>query len=241
VWQQYRDFLGREPEPEGLAFWAGQLNACNGNVGCLRTRRIDVSAAFFQSQEFYDTGSFVYRLYRGALGRQMTYEEFTADRSQVVAGPNLEANKRAFANAFVARAEFVQHYSGDTSAELFVDALLQTVQRQTGVDLSDQRSALVARYQSGSTMNESRALVMREVVDNEAFSRSVYNASFVTMEYMGYLRRAAESGGYAFWLNVLDNSDAGNYRGMVCSFLTSAEYQRRFATVVTRANSECGQ
>jgi hypothetical protein len=241
VRQQYLDFLGREPEPDGLAYWAGQLNACNGDAACQRTRRIDVSAAFFGSQEFYDTGSFVYRLYKGALGRQLTYEEFSIDRSQIVAGSDLEANKRAFANAFVTRAEFVQRYAGSTNANSFVDALLQTVRQETGVDLSDQRSALVARYLGGGSMNDSRARVMRDVVDNEAFGRSVYNASFVTMEYMGYLRRTAESGGYAFWLDVLNNGDAGNYRGMVCSFLTSAEYQRRFSVVVTRANSDCGQ
>jgi hypothetical protein len=35
--------------------------------------------------------------------------------------------------------------------------------------------------------------------------------------------------------------DPGNYRGMVCSFITSTEYQRRFSLVVTRANGECGR
>jgi hypothetical protein len=47
VRQQYLDFLGREPEQAGLAFWAGKLNQCNADTGCLRQRRIDVSAAFF--------------------------------------------------------------------------------------------------------------------------------------------------------------------------------------------------
>jgi hypothetical protein len=59
------------------------------------------------------------------------------------------------------------------------------------------------------------------------------------MEYFGYLRRGAEPQGYAFWLNVLNTSAAQNYRGMVCSFLTSSEYQRRFSNMVTRSNAEC--
>jgi hypothetical protein len=63
----------------------------------------------------------------------------------------------------------------------------------------------------------------------------------VQMEYFGYLRRDTDADGYRFWLDVLNNRDAGNYRGMVCSFLTSTEYQRRFGTVVTRSNSECGR
>jgi len=82
---------------------------------------------------------------------------------------------------------------------------------------------------------------VRELAENAAFANAAYNRSFVLMEYFGYMRRGAEPDGYAFWLNVLNNSDAGNYRGMVCSFLTSTEYQRRFGSVTTRTNAECGR
>ena len=61
------------------------------------------------------------------------------------------------------------------------------------------------------------------------------------MEYFGYLGRDPEREGYNFWLNVLDNREPGNYRGMVCAFLTSTEYQRRFSSVVTRTNAECNR
>jgi hypothetical protein len=59
------------------------------------------------------------------------------------------------------------------------------------------------------------------------------------MEYFGYLRRDPEQDGYLFWLNVLNNKTPGNYRGMVCSFLTSAEYQQRFSSVAPHSNREC--
>jgi hypothetical protein len=61
------------------------------------------------------------------------------------------------------------------------------------------------------------------------------------MEYFGYLRRDPDQGGYDFWLNVLNNRVPGNYRSMVCAFVTSSEYQRRFSPVITRTNSECAQ
>jgi hypothetical protein len=61
------------------------------------------------------------------------------------------------------------------------------------------------------------------------------------MQYFGYLRRDPEEGGYLFWLDVLNNREANNYRSMVCAFLTSTEYQLRFAPVVSRTNAECGQ
>jgi hypothetical protein len=240
VRQHYLDFLGREPEAGGFNYWSEQVNSCNGDADCVRTRRIDVSAAFFMSQEFKDTGSFVYRLYKGALGRQLRYSEFAADRAQVVGGPNIEASKTAFADTFVQRAEFADKYQGQTTAEGFVDALLQTMNDSAGVNLSGERAALISRYHEGGSMNASRALVVRQLVDNDSFSSAVYNQSFVTMQYFGYLRRTPEVEGYNFWLNVMNN-DPANYRGMVCSFITSAEYQRRFSSVVSHSNAECGQ
>jgi hypothetical protein len=240
VRQQYLDFLGREPDHAGLIYWVAKLNQCNGNAGCQRQGRIDVSAAFFLSQEFQETGSYVYGLYNGALGRQLNYAEFFADRQQVVGGATLDTAKTAFANAFVARAEFTQKYQSNTTAESFVDALLQTAHDTTGADLSGTRADFVNRYQTGNTMDESRALVVRAVAENPILAAAVYNPSFVAMEYFGYLRRGIDQGGYAFWLNALNSSSAGNYRGMVCAFITSTEYQQRFGNVVTRSNSECG-
>ena len=55
--------------------------------------------------------------------------------------------------------------------------------------------------------------------------------------YFGYLRRNPDADGYEFWLNALGTD--GNYRAMVCSVITSTEYQRRFSPVVTHSNAEC--
>ncbi|HEV7472436.1 MAG TPA: choice-of-anchor D domain-containing protein [Pyrinomonadaceae bacterium] len=239
VRQHYLDFLGREPEAGGLRYWSDRLTACHGDAGCLRTTRIDVSAAFFMSQEFADTGSYVYRLYRGALGRQLRYNEFAADRTQVVGGPNLEGSKTAFANTFVQRAEFAQKYQDNTNAASFVDALLSTMNDSVSVNLASERDALIARYNSGGSLTESRALVVRDLIDNAAFTNKVYNESFVAMEYYGYLRRNWDATGFNFWLSVMNTT--GDHRGMVCSFITSTEYQHRFSSVVSHSNAECGQ
>jgi hypothetical protein len=125
-----------------------------------------------------------------------------------------------------------------------VDLLLQNVRQFSSVDLSAQRDTLIAAYNSGSGIVQSRAVVVRSIADNAAFKQSQYNSAFVLIEYFAYLRRDADTDGYRFWLNVLNESDTngnpGNYRGMVCSFITSAEYQRRFSSVVTHSNAECG-
>ena len=100
----------------------------------------------------------------------------------------------------------------------------------------------------------SRALVLRNVIEIPDFENvpdpnspryselkqiSQYNPAFVLMQYFGYLRRDVDRDGYDFWLDVVNNREPNNYRGMVCSFLTSSEYQLRFGSVVTRTNADC--
>jgi hypothetical protein len=90
-------------------------------------------------------------------------------------------------------------------------------------------------------LTQSRSLVVRQLTDSATFMHAEYNAAFLLTEYFGYLRRDPEAAGYAFWLDVLNNREPGNYRGMVCSFITSTEYQHRFGAIVTHSNSDCGQ
>lgn len=239
VRQQYLDFLEREADAGGLAYWVGQLRTCGGEASCLRARRLDVSAAFFDSREFQDSGSFVYRLYQGSLGRLPQLNEFTADRRQVSAGT--EASQLALSEQFVARPEFVGRYQGQPTAETFVAGLLDTVWQATGVDLSSERENLLAKYRSRTELNQSRALVLASVGNNTALKQGTYNRAFVLMEYFGYLGRYPDLAGYEYWLEILNNRVPGNYRSMVCAFITSAEYQRRFSPVLTSSNADCGR
>ena len=238
--QQYFDLLGRGADVGGLNFWADQILECNtADITCLVNRRVRVSAAFFVENEFQRTGSFVYRSYKGGLGRLVEYPEFIADRPLIVEGPNLEATKQAYALAFVQRAEFVNKYNGQNTADSFVDALIATIQTSSGVSLAGERSALIATYNTGGNQNQSRALAMRQAIDNTAFFNAEYNRSFVLMQYFGYLGRNPDLGGFNFWQNVLNNLEPNNYRGMVCSFITSTEYQQRFSDLVPHSNQEC--
>jgi len=240
VRSHYLDFLAREPDADGLGYWTNEITKCGTDPACLNLRRIGVSAAFFIENEFQDTGSFVYRLYKGSLGRQPTFAEFSVDRLQVIGGSDLEAQKTAFALAFVQRQEFVSKYQGTgKSAQGFVDALIATVMSSSGVDLTGERENLLTTYDLGNNLAESRSLTVRAAIEDVKFKQAVYNPSFVLMQYYGYLHRDPEQDGYLFWLDVLNNREPGNYRGMVCSFITSAEYQLRFGSTVTRTNRDC--
>ncbi|MEO8435803.1 MAG: FG-GAP-like repeat-containing protein [Pyrinomonadaceae bacterium] len=234
VRQQYLDFLGREPDQGGFEYWSNEIGKCGPDADCISRRRIDVAAAFFVEEEFQKTGSFIYRLYKASFGNAPRFNQFMPDRSKVVGGANLQAVRNAFVNEFVARAAFKQAYPDSMKAEQFVNKLFETAGL---IPHTGEWESYVLRLNNGDT----RARILADVIETSEFKQREYNPSFVLMEYFGYLRRDADLGGYNFWLNVLDNREPGNYRGMVCSFITSMEYQKRFSSVVTRSNAECGR
>jgi hypothetical protein len=250
VRRHYLDFLNREPDTGGLVYWTNQITQCGSDASCIHDRRVGVSAAFFIELEFQDTGYYVYRFYKASFGRQPNYAEFTSDRSKVVGGSSLEANKQAFADEWVQHPGFQQAYPITMSNKEFVDKLFDTAGLTSIYDPTRQQE--VQALNAG----RSRALVLRDVIEipdfknipdqkdprySEIKQTSQYNPAFVLMQYFGYLRRDVDRGGYDFWLDVVNNREPNNYHGMVCSFITSTEYQQRFGSVVTRSNADCGQ
>ena len=229
--QQYRDFLGREPDTAGLNYWTGQLTACGSDLACVSRRRVEVSAAFFIELEFQNTGSFVSRMYRASFGRAPAFGEFTPDLSRLAGAANPAAARNAFAADWVRRSAFSARYDA-MAANAYVDALFANA---GVIPTPEERASLILGL---VTQTMSRTSVLLQVVDNTQFKQREYNRTFVLMQYFGYLQRDPDAGGFAFWLGVL-NSQPANFRGMVCAFITSAEYQRRFSPVVTRNNGEC--
>jgi hypothetical protein len=66
VRQHYHDFLNREPDANGLQFWVSEIEQCGTDAVCREVKRINVSAAFFQSIEFQETGYLAERAGHGA-------------------------------------------------------------------------------------------------------------------------------------------------------------------------------
>lgn len=140
VRQQYLDFLNREPDAAGLAFWTDQITSCGVDATCREVRRINVSAAFFLSIEFQNTGLEAYLTQRVAFGNltlgpqvPVLYGTFERDTQalqkdfvfgQPGADAQLEANKVAFFNEFVTRPEFVDKYPSTLTNDQYVDNLM---------------------------------------------------------------------------------------------------------------------
>lgn len=252
VTQHYRDFLNREPDASGLAFWVNEITSCGTNAQCLQVKRVNVSAAFFLSIEFQETGYLVYRFYKAAYGNlpgapvPLRFNEFLPDTQQIGLGvvvgatgwqAKLEENKKAYAAAFGARPSLTSVLPTSLTPAQFVDGLYlnagvaspPTAERTAAID------EFAGAVNTADTAARGRAL--RRVAENSTLNQQELNRAFVLMQYYGYLRRnpydppeaTLDYQGYNFWLGKL-NQFNGNYvdAEMVKAFLVSGEYRQRF-------------
>jgi Calx-beta domain/FG-GAP-like repeat/FG-GAP repeat/Domain of unknown function (DUF4214) len=213
VRQHYHDFLNRRPDQVGWDFWTNQITSCGADVQCIEVRRIDVSASFFLSTEFQQTGYLVERVYKVSYGDGtgsstfggqhslpvpiVRVNEFLTDtqrigRGVVVLAPNweqlLESNKQAYTLEFVQTSRFVAALPTTMTPAQFVDMLNQNA----GLVLSTTERTTAINLFSGSpnTSNlTARAQAVRQVAEDTDLYNSEFNRAFVLAEYFGYLRR----------------------------------------------------
>jgi uncharacterized protein (TIGR03118 family) len=244
VRQHYLDFLNREPDAAGLDFWVDQITSCGTGIEaaqCREVRRINVSAAFFLSTEFRNTGLLAYLTNKAAFGppamgfpAPVLYGQFMHDVQQLQkdfifgqpgADAQLESNKQAYFAYVAARPGIVP--SSTTPAQ-FVDGLFANA----GVTpTAAERDAAIAEF--GAATNpfdrDARARALRRVAENAAFANAEFRRAFVTIEYFGYLRRDPDNAGFNFWLGKLNQFNGDFIKAeMVRAFIASDEYRRRF-------------
>jgi hypothetical protein len=255
VGQHYHDFLGRQSDSAGETFWENQISSCNSNAACLDERRVNVSAAFFLSIEFQQSGYFVIRAHKAAFGNNKTvprYFQFLHDQRRVTDGvvvgvgnwaALLDANRQAFLEEFVLRPEFISNFPQGQAAAVYVDNMFAN---EGVIPTVSERQTAITAYGPGNTVG--RAAALKSVIDSDTVFNFQYNSAFVLMQYFGYLRRDADDppdnnfAGYDFWLtkmnqfslpgeNLRDERVALNRAkraDMVKSFIDSGEYRFRF-------------
>ena len=251
VCQHYHDFLNRQPDSDGLAFWTNQITSCGTDQACIQLKRINVSGAYFLSIEFQQTGYLVERMYKVAYGDAtagstfggahqlpapiVRFKEFLRDTQEIGLGvvvnqtgweTVLENNKQAFAADFVQRSRFTTALPTTMTPAQFVDKLNQNAGNV--LSASDGATAIALFGSATNTSNmTARAQALRQVAENQNLYNAEFNRAFVLMQYFGYLRRnpndASDSdySGYEFWLTKL-NGFNGNF--------VSAEMVKAFIT-----------
>lgn len=222
VCQHYHDFLNRQHDAAGFAFWTNEILSCGINAGCIEHKRQNVSAAFYLSIEFQQTGYEVIRIYKATFidspGRPRglpRYREFLRDTQEIGRGvvvgqgnweQQLADNMLNFARAWVQRAEVLAVLPDTLTADQYVD---KAFQNSEVTPTASERSAAITAFGAGGVDGRARALL--SVVASGSVFNKQYNPAFVLMEYIGYLRRNpndapdTDYAGFDFWLTKLNN------------------------------------
>ena len=209
VKQQYLDFLGRDGDDAGIAFWTAELT--NGTQN-----RADCVNSFVFSEEFQQKVAPVSRLF-------LAYFMRIPDTSGLQFWINEKLNGKTIntiSDSFAASTEFINTY-GSLDNTAFVNLVYSNL-----FDRSADTGGF--NYWKGQFDNsiDTRGNVMA------SFSESTENVSLtqsnirVISFYYGMLRRAPDQGGYDFWVNELKIGKSPN--DLINGFIGSTEYQQRF-------------
>jgi hypothetical protein len=246
VCQHYHDFLNRQHDVAGLNFWTNEIESCGADLQCRESRRVNVSAAFFLSIEFQETGFFAIRVQRVAFGKRsdtaasrITYNQFIRDARSLGDGvivlqpgyeQKLEQNKQTYAEQIVGSAAFISKYPLTLTADQYVTALFASA----GVaPTPTERQEGIVAFGAGGTAGRTAAL--RKASDSSSVRSAEFRSAFVLMQYFGYLRRNptdapdGNDNGYQFWLTKLNTFNGDFVKAeMVRAFIVSIEYRSRF-------------
>jgi hypothetical protein len=259
VGQHYHDFLNRQHDTPGFNFWTDEIVRCGVDPGCTDVKRQNVSAAFYLSIEFQQTGFQVIRMYKATFAEEAVrprglprYREFLRDEQEISRGvvvgqgrweEQLSANLLDFARAWVQRPEVLAALPDALSGPEYVDTLFHN----SGVTPTQaERDTAVTAFGAGGV--DGRALALLSATGSGSVYNRQFNAAFVLMEYIGYLRRNPDDApdgdfeGFDFWLAKLNSFSLPGEdvrdpltaqrrlqrAEMVRAFIESVEYRQRF-------------
>ena len=207
VGQVYRDFLNREADSGGLAYWTSAMQ--NGRIS-----GANLPAAFMLSDEFKTYTGPVVRLSFG-LGN-LPSPDFAATQRRIEArygGTSLTT----IANELVSVAPFSTMSNTD-----YVTTLYYNVYQRS--PSTSERSAAVQRLQNGT----SKAQMLVDELATPYGTAFTDNEVKVTMTYMGMMRRMPDDGGFFYWVDLLNRGVSIRDLGSLFQF--STEYTQRHSS-----------
>jgi hypothetical protein len=241
VTRYYQDILGRDPEPEGLEYWAYEIS----RIVCLgidiKEGFIALGKEFFNSVEYIDMDKtdeqYLADLYWTFLGRGPDAEGETFWLDQLAGG----LTRNMVLNNFVFSPEF-----RDYMVEIFGDSgvrpeynlvndqyrgILSTLPDDGGYIfwLANMQEAQCTGEAAVRDLTSQIALLFITSPGYTAKGRS--NSEFLEDIYDAIQKRAPDLSGHLFWLGLL-NSGALSREEVLQEFVNSVEFQGRVQEVI---------
>ena len=207
--QQYRDFLGREGESAGVAFYQQE-------IGSGAMPRLQAIENFLGSPEFQGGLPQCTRLYLSFFNRIPDYGGLLFQVGQFRSGVGLAAIAQNFSNS----PEFTSRY-GALTDDQYINLVYQNVLGRApdpqGYDF------YFTRLQSGAL---TRGQMMIGFSESPEFQLLMAEEVYVIAVYVGMLRRAPEPAGLDFYVDQIEGGAPSN--SIINGFLGSPEYRSRF-------------
>lgn len=209
VGQLYRDFLSREADPEGLAYWVGQLSS--GAV-----TRASAAEAFLLSPEFGERIAPVVRLYFAYFKRIPDFGGLIYWVNEYSAGRRTLGSISDF---FAGSTEFQETY-GNLGDDQYVHLIYQNV-----LNREPDPEGLDFWTEELTSGRRSRGQVMVGFSESPEYRQLQRNPVYVTMVYVGLLRRAPDPDGFDYWVGAMSSGLSGQV--LIQTFLSAEEYVAR--------------
>jgi len=207
VKQQYRDFLKREADAGGLQYWVNMIDT--GGI-----TEAEVIEEFVWSPEFGVRIAPLVRLYFAYFLRIPDYGGLQFWLGAYSSG---EWSLGAISDYFASSPEFQQRY-GSLSNQEFVTLIYQNI-----LGRDPDPGGFAFWVGELNLQNRTRGQVMIGFSESVEYQEDSRNGVFVTMIYVGMLRRSPEEGEFDNYLDS-GNSDLA----LINELLYSQEYMSRF-------------
>jgi hypothetical protein len=208
VAQQYRDFLGREPEDEGINYWVTEME--NGRIAPTQ-----LMAAFMGSPEFAGRVAPVVRVHIAATGQLPSASQLKSGLAARADGSTIGE----LADAALSSPSGVASFGALENEAFLHEAHRQMFGRRATTDeLSGWIGALHA--------SASRGQVLAALANSAEYQQSTSATVQVYMAYAGMLERAPDAAGLTYWAGIVEGG--GSIEVLLDGFVSSNEYRNRF-------------
>jgi uncharacterized protein (DUF1501 family) len=209
VRQQYRDFLGREGDASGVAYWAGRLDRKVSSIP-------QVIMNFLDSSEFGRSMAPVARLALGAFDAPPAFVDLTSWTAAAKSGTPLGD----IADEITTKEPYLSGL-GALATGPFVDAAYARIVGRAPT--ASARSMWISRI-DGATHARGDLLVALATTTDAA--RRYQARVNVLMTYAGLLQRKPDPSGWTYWVGKTQSGTS--IERLIAQFFTSSEYRRRF-------------